>query len=558
MKIKEGKQIGFVIKKGINVDKQFQYGKCIFEQGFDSANVGVSEVTLNGTIGKNLKSYTIKGNTVQNGTPTPDNPIEVLGVGDRTANLIDVNASESGGITDTGELIVNPNTWRSKLYYDIDTTLNYVASKATQTIRINYYDASKNHISREGITQETYRQLTVPSNARYFKWTLYDNYGIPNIQAARSIKPMVNTGSTALPYEPYGYKIPVTTLGKNLFDSTTLEGGIYLAANGNKYGVITDGVRAGTKIEVFPNTAYTLSVYSSENVSLRILEWSNGTFKNQTPKYNVSGSVSLTVTTTAETTEIAFNIEGANGQYATSIMLNEGSTALPYEPYREPVVSNVYLDEPLYSGDYIKLNTDDSGVVHRAWRKLVFDGTEVVSYNARNDTRGRWTVTIPTPNGTTTPENVICTHFNTVDATAKPLSEGGICMRSTGVDVVVGGLYTDIGVTSPSDSTTIVNAVKAYLAEQYAAGTPVTVIYQLATPTDTPITLPNIPTLKALPPLHTYDGATTVISVDTTVSPSKFDAAYKSNVSNPYKIEYHTADNKGFASADGAVFTTRY
>lgn len=159
--------------------------------------------------GTPLSEYQISGDTVQNGTPTPDNPVEVLGVGDRTGNLIDVNVSEAGGISDTGELIANPNAWRSTVYYDIDTTLNYVASKAKQTIRINYYDASKNHISREGITQETYKQLTIPSNARYFKWTLYDNNGIPNIQAAHSIKPMVNIGSTALPYEPYGYKIPI-------------------------------------------------------------------------------------------------------------------------------------------------------------------------------------------------------------------------------------------------------------------------------------------------------------------------------------------------------------
>lgn len=119
----------------------------------------------------------------------------------------------------------------------------------------------------------------------------------------------------------------------NLFDKTTLENGIYLAANGNKYGNITNGVRAGVKIKALPNTAYTLSAQSSANVSLRIFEWGNGTFIKQTPKYNISGNISLTVTTDAETTEIAFNIEGVNTQYATSIMLNLGSTALPHEPY---------------------------------------------------------------------------------------------------------------------------------------------------------------------------------------------------------------------------------
>ena len=37
--------------------------------------------------GTAITSYTIKGNTVQNGTPTPSNPVEVNGTGDRTGNL---------------------------------------------------------------------------------------------------------------------------------------------------------------------------------------------------------------------------------------------------------------------------------------------------------------------------------------------------------------------------------------------------------------------------------------------------------------------------------------
>lgn len=121
----------------------------------------------------------------------------------------------------------------------------------------------------------------------------------------------------------------------NLFDENNLEGGIYLAANGNKYGSIADGVRSSVKIDVLPNTTYTLSAYSEANIALRILEWADGVFATQTPKYNISGNVSLTITTTNTTDKLAFNLEGANGQYADNIMLNEGSTALPYQPYKD-------------------------------------------------------------------------------------------------------------------------------------------------------------------------------------------------------------------------------
>lgn len=47
--------------------------------------------------GTAITNYTIKGNTVQNGTPTPSNPVTVQGVGVRTENLFE-GTLEQGGI----------------------------------------------------------------------------------------------------------------------------------------------------------------------------------------------------------------------------------------------------------------------------------------------------------------------------------------------------------------------------------------------------------------------------------------------------------------------------
>lgn len=46
-----------------------------------------SPLTLDKSVGKPLRDYKIYGNTVRNGTPTPENPIEVQSVGNRTKNL---------------------------------------------------------------------------------------------------------------------------------------------------------------------------------------------------------------------------------------------------------------------------------------------------------------------------------------------------------------------------------------------------------------------------------------------------------------------------------------
>ncbi len=76
-------QVGFV-KDNAGIDTEYIYdkdGDIVFEKGFTRETSGTVPLTING-IGKDLKAWSITGNTVQNGTPTPENPVEVVGVGD--------------------------------------------------------------------------------------------------------------------------------------------------------------------------------------------------------------------------------------------------------------------------------------------------------------------------------------------------------------------------------------------------------------------------------------------------------------------------------------------
>lgn len=281
---------------------------------------------------------------------------------------------------------------------------------------------------------------------------------------------------------------------EQLFDASTLENGIYLAANGNKYGGATVGVRSGTKIKVLPNTTYTLSAQSSANVSLRILEWASGTFTKQFAKYDISGSVSLTVTTTAETTEIAFNIEGENGQYATNIMLNSGSTALPYEPfgYKIPITC-AGQTTPVYLGE---LSTD------RKIKKMILDGTETVTEESAN------VYSVPIAD-TVIPDAGVSTHF-VYDGAA---DDGQF--RIEAGKAVFGYDDTQANFT-------------AFLAAQYAAGTPVTVWYVLATQTTGIVNEPLAKIGDYCDELHITDDEVTIptingsntLTVDTDLPPS--------------------------------------
>lgn len=161
--------------------------------------------------GTPLLDCLISGNMIQSGTPTPDNPVMPQGTGERTGNLVDYTVSESGTITSTGVLEPNPSCWRSTIYYEIDETKIYRASKVKDTIRICYYDSSKTFISREQITVENNKIITIPSGAKYIKWTLYATAGLPDLDAVKSMKIMLSEGAEIIPYEPFGVKIPISS-----------------------------------------------------------------------------------------------------------------------------------------------------------------------------------------------------------------------------------------------------------------------------------------------------------------------------------------------------------
>ena len=57
---------------------------------------GDSPLTLHNSHGQNLTNYKIYGNSIQNGTPTPEAPIEVESVGDKTVNLFNPSYNFSG------------------------------------------------------------------------------------------------------------------------------------------------------------------------------------------------------------------------------------------------------------------------------------------------------------------------------------------------------------------------------------------------------------------------------------------------------------------------------
>ena len=106
-----GKQNGFIEHNGYNIDKVLHNGNCVFNQGFDNDASGTDSVVCEGTIGKDVLDWSIVGNTVQDGVPSPENPIEVKGVGDKTKQLLDESKSVIGYINSIGQLDTGTTNW---------------------------------------------------------------------------------------------------------------------------------------------------------------------------------------------------------------------------------------------------------------------------------------------------------------------------------------------------------------------------------------------------------------------------------------------------------------
>lgn len=217
---------GYTFNLGSTYDKvgvmfRFKNGDTISpnEVTFDEVGAWVHSLRKLGTAteaventlysdGTPITSYTIKGNTVQNDTPTPSNPVDVNGVGVMTENLFDTREQRlSSFINSTGNVVSDVTSvgWISSGFIEVTAGAQYTFNpNSTEglTAKHFFYDANKIGISGSAISSGK-RTFIVPAGAKYAKFSYRDT----------SENIMLSTGSTAKSYEPYGYKIPISSGG---------------------------------------------------------------------------------------------------------------------------------------------------------------------------------------------------------------------------------------------------------------------------------------------------------------------------------------------------------
>lgn len=241
-------QVGF-IKDADGNDVEFvkdENGIVLFEKGFPREKSGTLPLQLDG-IGKDLKNYTIYGNTLQNGTPTPDNPVEVQAVGDRTGNLFD-GMAEQGSLNDVNGSLVESLTRVRTTKIGVSEGMTYTMSSNLMSRNIIAY---KNgvfvaQVYNGSASNKTSVTFTVPAGSNQIA-IAYKGNQAGNIDITPNDLEwlMLNKGETALPYEPYGYKIPITTESEDGSESITTT--VYLDKPLYKNGDYADFVEYSTQ-----------------------------------------------------------------------------------------------------------------------------------------------------------------------------------------------------------------------------------------------------------------------------------------------------------------------
>lgn len=237
-------------------------------RGGETAN-GSSSYTLNNAVDYPLLGLNLYGKSTQDGTPTPENPVDIVSVGDSGSvavqacgkNLFDysiLKGFSSNGITYTNNndgsfTVSGVKTDISKLSYcaykyNHKESLQIISSPGTYTISgvpkdygkglhfyINFYYGGKSYNSFLTTSNNTTNTVTEDMFTEDFRIDIgffsFANYECKN----GTFYPQIEKGSTATDFEPYKGNTASITSALPLCGIPVSEGGNYTDSNGQRW-----------------------------------------------------------------------------------------------------------------------------------------------------------------------------------------------------------------------------------------------------------------------------------------------------------------------------------
>ena len=230
------------------------------------------EPSINGTAEVPFKKIGLKGNTSQNGEPTPDTPIPVNVVtGDNEVkvegkNLFDKNAVTTGKWLNINGELENAVSYVVSDYIELESGETYYIPKRGST-RTKYYKADKSVYSNSWDVSNYAQAITIPSGVKYIRMSILvngtDAIDLNTFQFEKS--------STATPYEPYqSQTYPINLGSMELCKIGTYQDYLY-KENGiwYKYGaigkVVLDGSENWGSLSALNTNDYYAYYYSNSN-----------------------------------------------------------------------------------------------------------------------------------------------------------------------------------------------------------------------------------------------------------------------------------------------------
>lgn len=348
-----------------------------------------SNLSLTPTYEAPMKLNEIQGSTLQDGTPTPNTPVEIQSVTGLQKvnvcgkNLLDAGQSYALPANENysqviGEIYLEAN---NKYYFSYNVD-NDSASNTRSTMYLQIETGNR-------IYQDARSNKNLTAGRKVWEYTPTESatynvgYWLHTSNVAVSISNFMISTSSDTTYEPYQSATYELNLGKNLFDKDNVN-----TINGYFTGSGTTTITGHNShiiiyIPCNPNTTYTvqkLNEGSNKRFGLATSETIptiNGTIMQSTGQQNNQDSLTITTNSTANYLLVwcyVTNDEQVTWQQILdSIQIEKGTQATSYSPYFTPIELN-----HIPNTDYKDRIYKDNGkwYVEKQIGKVVLDGSE--------------------------------------------------------------------------------------------------------------------------------------------------------------------------------------
>lgn len=475
----------------------------------------------------------IDGNSYQGENPSPDNPQEITNVGERGYNLL--NVPDEYTVLSTEVVKKVPISLKANHTYTIKigqiNTDNTDVTSVLFRFTYNEVDISNSYAN---VKLSDLKGTYTPASDIDAVWIYSGNGYAQGAKTNTTYKNlMIYEGIEDKSYEPYTDGIKIKQSGYNIANldrKTFTLAGVTVTNNGDGSFtfngtstnaadlILTKAGALNSNIYQFEDAKYLLKTFvisgdfsNPDNKGIRIIcmgrsnDTDNYTMLYNDLKQNIFSKLfTMHPTDTLGRIEMFVNPGITFNNYTIKILLAKTDNInLPYEPYHEPIITPINLQGNILSKvgnikDILKVNRNGEVEIKKNIGKVVLDGTE------------NW-VTLTAQKGDNT------SYFYYAKTDMKKASSI-ICNQfinravwSTDVEGIQSIIDNLIRLRINTSRASTVSELKAWLAAQKEAGTPVIVDYELATP--------QIIKLPSIEPIELWEGTNKfelITNLDTT------------------------------------------